>query len=172
MSNYGIDYGMGTTNVDPDTHIRYGVISMNEVVQAWADSCEYDYPCEECDAYDKENEECMGDCQIDALQYINDEKYVAYADSMGDIIIEKSPYYTYAMFCSPCAPGACHLNNPIEHTEDEHKHASCRFPISNPSELKNNKCYCFGHDMFWDSELGHAQYKVYSVETDQLVEPE
>jgi hypothetical protein len=34
----GIDYGNGMTNKDRDTGIRYGVISQNDVLQAWADS--------------------------------------------------------------------------------------------------------------------------------------
>lgn len=36
----GIDYGMGQSNVDKSTGIRYGVISVNECVQSWYDSAE------------------------------------------------------------------------------------------------------------------------------------
>lgn len=36
----GIDYGTGKTNVDTATGIRYGVISVNEVMQAWCDDAE------------------------------------------------------------------------------------------------------------------------------------
>ena len=43
MANAGIDYGMGTTNRDPENGIRYGVISQHSVLQAWADSAEPDY---------------------------------------------------------------------------------------------------------------------------------
>jgi hypothetical protein len=46
-----IDYGNGQTNIDPETGIRFGVISQNEVLQAWADSSEADYgdpTCGEC----------------------------------------------------------------------------------------------------------------------------
>ena len=39
----GIDYGMGTVNVDRTNGIRYGVISQHSVVQAWADSAESEY---------------------------------------------------------------------------------------------------------------------------------
>lgn len=43
QQNIGIDYGLGTTNIDLETGIRYGVISQNEVLQAWADDAEADY---------------------------------------------------------------------------------------------------------------------------------
>lgn len=43
----GIDYGHGMTNLDHDTGIRYGVISMHSIMQAWCDSSEPNYgpPC-------------------------------------------------------------------------------------------------------------------------------
>jgi hypothetical protein len=40
----GIDYGMGKANIDRDTGIRYGVISQNEVLQAWTESSEAVFP--------------------------------------------------------------------------------------------------------------------------------
>lgn len=49
--NVGIDYGNGMTNVDVSTGIRYGVISIHEVLQVWADSSEADYgepTCPKC----------------------------------------------------------------------------------------------------------------------------
>lgn len=67
-----------------------------------------------------------------------------------DIFILKSPFFTYAQFCSPCAPGACYLRSPLE----------------TPSE--SNRAYCFGHDWF---ESGVAPYLVYSVATGELVQP-
>lgn len=39
----GIDYGLGVTNIDLQTGIRYGVINQHEVLQAWCDSSEADY---------------------------------------------------------------------------------------------------------------------------------
>ena len=74
--------------------------------------------------------------------------YVCESDEYGDIFVTKSPYYTYAEFCSPCAPGACYLKSPLDEKDD------------------NNKCYCLGHDWF---ELGKAPYKVYSVETNEEI---
>ena len=36
----GIDYGLGRSNKNPLTAIRYGVISQNEVLQTWCGSSE------------------------------------------------------------------------------------------------------------------------------------
>jgi hypothetical protein len=47
----GIDYGNGKTNIDTATGIRFGVISMHDICQAWSDSAEGDYgkpTCGEC----------------------------------------------------------------------------------------------------------------------------
>jgi hypothetical protein len=190
----GIDYGMGTTNVDHSNGIRYGVINQNEVLQAWADSSEgyygepacpkcggdakdyneacqdfeeakaedetgddderelealneyscADYGCDDCGVYFG-SDEAYGD---EALSFfIDDEEYKASCGEDGDIFIVKSPYYTRAQFCSPCAPGACYLTNPTEEGE---------------------KAYCFGHDWFEDNR---APYPVFSVATDERIEP-
>jgi hypothetical protein len=176
----GIDYGMGTTNVDHETGIRYGVISQNELVQAWSDASEPDYgdpTCPKCggeveeyqddehDAYrdgrpnacaDYACEGCKlvwesGDCYPDEAVGFNldDEEYRATAGSDGDIFIMRSPYYTMAEYCSPCAPGAGY--------------------IVNEGDVKT---YCFGHDMFWDTEEKRAPYRVWSVETGEEMMPE
>jgi hypothetical protein len=180
----GTDYGMGQTNIDTETGIRYGVISQHEVLQAWADSSEPDYgppTCGKCgneaveldhpdipdldDDEDSEGWEQEGDdyaclsCQRtfwsdDAYGdepngfYLDDGEYKATCGSDGDIFVLKSPYYTRAEFCSPCAPGACYLTNPTDDGE---------------------KAYCFGHEWF---DGGVAPYPVYRVADDQLVEPE
>jgi len=143
----GIDYGLGKTNIDRETGIRYGVIPFNVVCQVWCDESEGFYPEIE------EEEECGFDCCIEPLGHkYNNEGYKAIQSNDNcDIFIEKSPYFTYAQFCSPCAPGACYLPNHLEGPSD------------------NNKCYCFGHDWFDD---GKAPYPVYSVETGKLVSPE
>lgn len=153
----GIDYGFGTTNIDPENGIRYGVIHQNDVLQAWADSSEAEYPCSECE-FEQGDDDCgCCDCEPIAFNY-DDDGYLASADSMGDIMILKSPYFTFAQFCSPCAPGACHLANPLEH----------RDAIEGGAKLKNNRAYCFGHDWFED---GVAPYPVYEVATGKPVKP-
>lgn len=164
----GIDYGLGQTNIDRTTGIRFGVIPVNEVCQAWYDSSEADYgpatcgecgtelttdhdfigaeyACPSCERPIEDREDMYGDEPI--CHTLDDGEYLATDDSQGDIFIERSPYYTRAQFCSPCAPGACHLSNPTE---------------------KGERAYCFGHDWFED---GIAPYPVYSVATGELVNP-
>jgi len=139
-ANKGIDYGLGKTNIDLKNNIRYGVISQNEVLQAWCDSCEPVYP----DDVDLDEDDC-----IEPAGYIyQGDGYVCECGDDGDIFVTKSLYYTYAQFCSPCAPGACYLMNPLDELDE------------------GNKCYCLGHDWF---ESGKAPYKVYSVETNEEV---
>ena len=158
----GIDYGFRKTNIS-ESGIRFGVIPQNSaVLQAWSDSSEPHYnPCcpycsnelseiepQVCPACEKEIVEGDFDIEEPTSWFVDDKEYCAECGSSGDIFISKSPYFTYAQFCSPCAPGACYLLNPLEE----------------PAE--NNKCYCFGHDWFDDDK---APYKVYSIETGELV---
>ncbi len=57
----------------------------------------------------------------------------------SDVMITKSPYYTYTRPCSPCCPNAGDLNNPTE-------------------KQYGIPTYCFPHDYFEDEE---APYPVY-----------
>ena len=127
----GIDYGRGLVNIDHETGIRYGVISQHEVLQAWADESELD-----CTGCDLDEFECDG-CDKNNFR-LEDAEYTAFSDSMGDIFIIKSPYYTFCDYCSPCAPGAGDL-----------------------STTGNVKTYCFGDDWF---DGGKAPYTIYNVE--------
>ena len=147
----GIDYSHGLANIDYENKIRYGVIHQHAVGQAWYDDSEGYYG--EYDFEDEEEEmELLNDFVEPISHIVDDGEYQAEASvDSGDIFITKSPYFTYAQFCSPCAPGACHLENPLDHASDE------------------NKCYCFGHDWF---ESGIAPYDVYSVETGKKVLPD
>ncbi len=168
-TNYvGIDYGLGKVNRDA-SGIRFGVISQDEVGQAWADSSEPVYPdpcCPKCGGKVVPSEEweeadkdfhcqsCEQSFWSDAVYgepsgfAVNDKEYSASCGDCGDIFILRAPFFTYAQFCSPCAPGACYLANPLDEPCD------------------NNRAYCFGHDWF---EGGVAPYPVYSVETGELV---
>ena len=181
----GIDYGMGQTNIDKSTGIRYGVISIHCVTQAWCDSSEAhygephcpkcgnpaidvdtevshelatvrateeyetargacgDYICDDC-RYQFDGDEAYGDEPLS--HYIDDGEYSAECGQDGDIFVFRSPYYTRAAYCSPCAPGACYLTSP----QDE-----------------GDKAYCFGADWFDDEEP--CPYPVYRVDTDELV---
>ena len=138
----GIDYGCGKANIDKN-NIRYGIISQNECLEAWCDTAKPDY------GPDREEwtEEEWVFAEVISY-YIDDDEYCAESDEYGDIMIMRSPYFTYAQFCSPCVPGACYLIN----------------FLSEPEE--NNRAYCFGHDWFED---GIAPYPVYSVKTGKLI---
>jgi hypothetical protein len=148
----GYDYGRGTTNIDNETGIRYGVISQNEVLQAWADSSEPFYG-EVCECGSEEGDECP-DCGLpilgefaEPLSFIyTGEGYAAECGDDGDIFLLRAPYFTRCEFCSPCAPGAGYIMNSAD---------DC-------------PAYCFGHDWF---EEGKAPYRVFSVETGEEVFP-
>lgn len=176
----GIDYGMGTTNIDAETGIRYGVIPAPDLSH-WAlddfepdygdptcpkcggDAVEYgemhpnpneedddweiegkDYCCQQC-KYAFHSDEAFGDEPNGHV--LDDGEYLAILDTWSDVFVMKSPYYTNAQFCSPCAGGAVHLSLPVEDGE---------------------RGYCFGHEMF---EKGTAPYPVYCVKTAQRVLP-
>jgi len=77
--------------------------------------------------------------------FIDRDGLSAVQDANGtDIWILKSPFYTYGQFCSPCAPGAINLDNPLDLSE---------LP-------ENNKGYCLDHTWFED---GKAPYRVFRV---------
>lgn len=145
----GIDYGMTRTNVGQDGY-RFGVIGTS-AVPGWWDDCEPQYDV------DFEDENAALDCELEAALdcepvgfVLKNEDYCASSNDHGDIFIEKSPYYTYAQFCSPCVPGAIHLDHPVGPQDSS--------PQGN----------CFGHDMFED---GIALYPVWSKATLRRVWP-
>ncbi len=184
----GIDYGMGTTNIDRKTGIRYGVIPANDVGQAWFDDAEADYgeptcpkcgravkdlmitdddalidsngdeieyeqygcgcadfKCDDCQ-HTLDSQDCYGEQAI-GYSYSGDGYELSQGGDDRDVFVLKSPFYTLAPYCSPCAPGACYLLSACD---------------------DGAKAYCLGHDWFED---GKAPYTVYSVETGEIVEP-
>lgn len=175
MTDYaGIDYGMGGSNIDGKTGIRFGVIHQNNVsADYWFESSEpvYFYLCTECKAeLGNELPEKCPTCGhefsdfdyydgLDPMAYVLDDgEYKAECGTDdGDIFVTKSPYFTYAQFCSPCAPGAVYLMNPFKGSKEEAEAAGFA------------RGYCFGHDWF---DTGKAPYPVYSVETGELVNSE
>lgn len=173
----GIDYsGFSGANRNKETGIRFGVIPHHHVGQAWYDESEPDYgnpeefQCPDCGELSRiepkepavewgDSVECphcgeKNECELPdmaeplAFKVQTETEVLRQSGDNADIFILKSPFYTYAQFCSPCAPGACYLLNWLE------------------SPVENNKCYCLGHDWF---ESGRAPYPVYSVETGKLV---
>lgn len=168
----GIDYGLGMSNVDKATGIRYGVIPTH-TLEWFYDHAEPDYgepSCPDCEAevFDSSAEDAPDwagkDFYCTACESswssenvypesphgydVNEDGLVAHTCSDGtDVFVVKSPYFTRAAFCSPCAPGACYLTSPCEDGE---------------------RAYCFGHDWF---DGGKAPYPVYRVDTGEEVFP-
>jgi hypothetical protein len=180
-NNPGFDYGLGTTNIDTDTGIRFGVISSHDICQSWSDSSEAeygdphcpkcgneascstdedtpdfdehedikvsgcgDYYCSDC-RYAFDGDEAYGDEPL-GWKLDNGEYLATQSGDDSDIFVIKSPYFTHAQFCSPCAPGAGYLGNPC---------------------ADGPKTYCFGHDWF---DEGQAPYPVYRVADGTQVE--
>lgn len=145
MSEVGFDYGNGASNINHETGIRYGVVPIHAILQGWADSAEPDYGPPVCPKCGKEAKDTWGggyqclDCGCrfpedeaygdDPIAFVLDDGvYKAESDGDGDIFVTKSPYYTHAQFCSPCAPGACYLLA--------------------PTDKQGEKAYCFAPDWF------------------------
>lgn len=106
-----------------------------------------DYVCLNC-RHTLDSSECFPD---EALGFTYDaDGYQAESCLDSDVILTKSDYYTYAAYCSPCVPGACSLESPIE----------------NPNADEYEKCYAFNHDCFED---GIAPYRVWRVADDTEV---
>ena len=110
-----------------------------------------EYVCVECKHFFG-SESAFGDEAI-GFYIINDAGLLAHYDGSGfGVWIEQSPYYTYAHFCSPCAPGACDLDSPLDVGD-------VGFGLlAHAAEL--DKTYCFGHECFED---GKAPYRVFRV---------
>lgn len=165
----GIDYGMGQVNINKETGIRYGVIPVMNLQQEWPDSMESDYgppTCGKCgneaELYDEEKygeykdqhrvkDYACANCErvfesedafseeVISWDLDNEEYRLWIGSDCIDMFVMRSPYYTHAEFCSPCAPGACYLLSP------------------NPDAPK---AYCLGRDWFDDEK---APYPIFLV---------
>lgn len=174
----GIDYGLGQSNIDKGTGIRFGVISQHSIMPEATDDFEQDYgkpTCPTCGnvidetatlpedfkTWENYTEHGCDDYACIHCKHLLDSSEVYSEESLGfsyerdgyvltncldsDIFVIKSPFYTFAQFCSPCVPGAGNLDTPVE---------------------DGPKTYCLGHDWFED---GKAPYPVYSVATGELI---
>lgn len=167
----GLDYSAGQPiNRNTETGIRYGIIpsrdvnpdALEDIYSNGADIDYEDYVERAKDAFMSAMEDYLSKSALDrAWESVSDElgdnyestgdctRYSYEADgyklqiaSDGDVCVLESPYFTYAQFCSPCAPGACYLRNPLETPEEA------------------NRCYCLGADWF---EGNQAPYPIYNV---------
>ncbi len=101
---------------------------LDQAVQDAFDSVEQEI----CDHYEPQNPH---------LRY-DEDGYVIESCLDFDLIVIKSPFYTFARPCSPCVPNAGDLNTPSE---------------------TGLKTYCLGHDWFDDEK---APYQIWRVADD------
>jgi hypothetical protein len=104
-----------------------------------------DFACENCEII-IDNEQAYPEEPLS--WFYNEDGYAMEQLDEVDIFISKSPFFTYAQFCSPCAPGACYLPSPLDHKADD------------------NKCYCLGPEWF---EGEKAPYPVFNVMTGKRI---
>lgn len=105
----GIDYGMGLTNIDLSTGIRYGVINLN--------SCNPDFLAEFEPYYGEDI--IMGPDGYEEIEceepyswhYDKDGIKAEYNADSCTMFVFLSPVIVAAKFCSPCYPGAGDLDS-------------------------------------------------------------
>jgi len=196
----GIDYSAGMANIDHEAGIHYGVIDFTEVLQAWADDSTpvYVYHCPYCgnilaDRFlelleGQQYKKCPSCkkrltsndfeyCDPCGYEYKGDGYDILQSNDTANLFIIKSPYYTYAQYCSPCVPGAGYLMacfSGMHDTSDGEEEVIDY--IKNPKQYQLEAtllgfpmAYCLGHDWFKE---GKAPYLVFSVEDDELQQPE
>lgn len=84
--------------------------------------------------------------EADHHKWTGDAQYTVQIGSDWDLWVIKSPFYTHAQYCSPCAPGAGYLRTPCP---------------------TGPKTYCFGPEEF--GEERPCPYPVYSVASGELL---
>lgn len=182
--SYGIDYGMGTANVDCANGIRFGVVPMNALsCFAW-ESLESDYGPPHCPKCGNEAE----DATADGSAAPEREDYETARGACGDYACDDCEY----LFDSEDAFG----DEAIGHTLDEdgykgtvdssgdlfilespfYTHAQYCSPCApgacyllNPTDKGGPRAYCLSHDWY---ESGKAPYPVFRVADGSLVRPE
>lgn len=187
----GIDYGLGTTNIDRENGIRYGVIHQHELLQAWCDSSEPDYGKPHCP-------KCGGEA-------IQGESW-SHENSQGGVTCgTEHPEHTEDWECSGCGDYRCDdceylfdgdeafRDEPLGHALDDGEYLAEQygddgdiFVLKSPyytlcqfcspcapgagyimtQEEDGIKAYCFGHEWF---EEGKAPYRVFRVDNDEEV---
>ena len=103
MSNAGIDYGRGLTNIDIETGIRYGVIALNNCNQDWLNEFE--------PYYGEESIELDDYAEPISCSYDRDGIKAEYSPDGSWLFVFKSPVIVKCNFCSPCVPGAGDLDS-------------------------------------------------------------
>lgn len=129
----------------------------DEYGESWRDEGR-DYACIHCNrSFD--SEDAWSDFADPACFVLDDGEYQAQQGGDDcDVFVVKSPYYTRAAWCSPCAPGAAYLRS---------------YRKDGP------KAYCFAPDWFhpWNEEFRgtyqgektRCPYPVWRVDNDELI---
>lgn len=111
----GIDYGHGISNIDLQSGIHYGVISLNNVNQDWLNEFEAHYPEITHNSSCTNHDNCYCSEYLDPTHYTYNQDGLiceySHDSSMNILFIFKSPIIVKAKFCSPCVPGAGDLDN-------------------------------------------------------------
>ncbi len=179
--NVGIDYGMGRTNVDVETGIRYGVISQHSISQAWSDSAEPDYgkpscpkcgnealSIDKCESEDVENWDCAehecSDYVCESCQYVFGSES-AFGDEPQGWNYEGDGYVL-----TDCLDSDVIVIKSEFYTLGNYCSPCVPGAVSLESDNPDGaKAYCLSHDWFED---GKAPYPVYRVDNGQEVLPE
>ena len=178
----GIDYGMGTTNINLKTGIRYGVIPANDVGQVWLEDAEADYGDPACPICGGEVSTCG-----DAVARDDIEEYEQYGRGCADYECHKCHHTLDSQDCFGEQAIGFHYSGEgyeLSQSGDDRDIFVISSPYYTlapfcspcapgacylPSAHENGvKAYCLGHEWFEDSI---APYSVYSVESGEIVPP-
>jgi hypothetical protein len=132
-----------------EEHTRKQIDADYDAMAPWSMSGCGDYACTLCRIL-FDSSEAYGDDPIGFK--LEDDDYTAVDCLDSDVMILRSPYYTYAPFCSPCVPGAGNLDSAEGHTAED-----------------GIRTLCFSHDLFEDRR---APYRVFRVSDDTEVLPD
>jgi len=174
----GVDYGLGLSNINNKTGIRYGVISQHTVGQAWYEDAEPDYgkpTCPKCGREVSEFESYTG-AGLESYRPHSCSDYACeacghYLDS-EDVFGEEPRGYYYSgegYELSDCLDSDIFVLVSPYYTFAQF----CSPCVPGAGNLDNAmedgvKTYCLGHDWFED---GRAPYPVFRVDTGARVEP-
>jgi hypothetical protein len=183
MSNPGIDYGLGQTNIDTATGIRYGVIHAGDVCQAWSDCSEADYGdphCPKCG-----NEAQSPDDQPDT-NYVDRDDYEHLPGSCGDYCCDQCQIMFDGDRAFGDEPNAWYIDDG-EYKATQDGDDCDIFVLSSPYFTRAEFCspcapgaaylrspcpdgpraYCFGPG--WFDDESPCPYPVYRVDTGELI---
>lgn len=185
-TNYkGIDYGLGLSNIDNETGIRYGVINQNEVGESWFDSSEAVYPenyfCPNCgneltlvsEGKSEQLPDNQGVSVEDDIYHCDNCDQDIYESELNLDFIEPTGfvYNQDGYTCSQSADDTdifitkapyftyCQFCSPCA--------PGAGYLMNVRDQETGIKAYCFDFSWFEDNK---APYPVYSVESGELVE--